>query len=150
VGENQLQHGNLVPALAGCQPRPDGEILVAAFTEDFVLTAALREQLTDVDPRDIGPDDVLDPRVAKAHRDSIDARLKHAGPLEWYRLDPLKGLYSLEAPPRNVKRTFRNQDDLAAFRWRFKTDGNLLVETGPETPQVPDKSPAQDRDRPRR
>ncbi len=62
----------------------------------------------------------------------IDDRLRQAGPLEWYVLDVEKGTYRLEASPQKVKAKFTSHQDLFNFKWRFKLDGNLMVESNQE------------------
>jgi len=70
----------------------------------------------------------------KAWMESLPKRdeeaLKAHPELLWWVLDPATGQLEAQTPPQNVPRAFRRMQDLEAFRFRFKPNGNLLVSHG--------------------
>lgn len=113
---HQLEWGVL-----GCQPRPNGHLLVASREEDAVLHA-LPAFRTQKNLQFLG-----DEAQHKANEDIDAASLMHWPRILWWDIDPTTGTVSEEQPPQNVPNQIWSLKVFRNFKFRFKPDGNLLV-----------------------
>lgn len=115
-------------AILSAQPREDGTLLIATRTREASLEGFRR----------FNRERTLDRMKDKAWMESLPERdeeaLKAHPELLWWVLDPATGMLEAQTPPQNVPRQFRRPQDLVAFRFRYKSDGNLLVSHGEVPP----------------
>lgn len=108
-------------AILGCQPRMNGHLLIASREEAAVLTALeaypTRKNLKFLE----------DEAQQKVNLDLDQASLSRWPQILWWDLDPATGTITEEQPPQNVPDRIWDLEMFHNFRFRFKPDGNLLV-----------------------
>lgn len=108
-------------AILGCQPRPNGHLLIASRDEEAVLTAM------DAYPTQKNLKYLEDEVQQKANHEQDQASLNRWPAIRWWDMDPATGTLSEEQPPQNVPDRIWDLQVFHNFRFRFKPDGNLLV-----------------------
>lgn len=139
VSEERLaQRDSLEQAVLGCQPREDGQILIASRTEEAVLNA--RRQF----PRDESLEAFRDPEARKEAARQEQKSLEAFPELKWHLLDPDAGTVNPCDPPLKVKDHFDEVSEISRFKFRFLPNGNLRF--GDEDP-APASRDSKTRDR---
>lgn len=108
-------------AILGCQPRPNGHLLVASREEDAVLYAMAGF------PTQKNLNNINDEAQHKLNHDQDAASLQNWPRILWWDIDPKTGTITEEQPPHNVPSQIWDLRIFHDFKFRFKPDGNLLV-----------------------
>lgn len=108
-------------AILGCQPRANGHLLVASREEDAVLYSMAGF------PTQKSLKYINDEAQHKLNRDQDTASLLHWPRILWWDIDPKTGAVTEEYPPHNVPSQIWDLRVFQDFKFRFKPDGNLLV-----------------------
>jgi len=108
-------------AILGCQPRPNGHLLVASREEEAVLNA-MSAYPTQKDLKYLKDDAQQE---FNYEQDAVS--LKRWPRILWWDIDPKTGIISEEQPPQNVPSQIWDLRVFHNFKFRFKPDGNLLV-----------------------
>lgn len=108
-------------AILGCQPRRNGHLLLASRDEAAVLTAM------DAYPTKKNLKYLEDEAQQKVNIEQDLASLNRWPQIRWWDLDPATGTITEEQPPENVPDRIWDLRMFHNFRFRFKPDGNLLV-----------------------
>lgn len=112
----------LAPCVLVAHPTPSGKVLLSTRSEDAILQAAraFREHMPTIN----SDQDYI------ANRDKIaelhTLNLKVFPRVLWWTFDPANGSLHEELPPQHFPTLVQTVEELNAFRWRFKPDGNLL------------------------
>jgi hypothetical protein len=126
---------DLAPTIIAAQPRSDGKILISARSEDAVQQAArvYREQLPVIESDRAFMQNY--PQI----KELWDLNLKMFPRVVWWTFDPQTGSVKEEVPPMNFPTLVRSFEELNAYRWQLKPDGNLIYlgEAIPEAPPRP-------------
>lgn len=108
-------------AILGCQPRPNGHLLVASREEEAVLNAMSAY------PTQKNLKYLKDDAQQEFNYEQDAVSLKRWPRILWWDIDPKTGLISEEQPPQNVPSQIWDLRVFHNFKFRFKPDGNLLV-----------------------
>lgn len=108
-------------AILGCQPRPNGHLLLASREEDAVLNAQATYP-TNKTLQALG-----DAWQQEQNANQDTANLRRWPRILWWDLNPEDGELQPENPPVNVPGEILDIQIFHAFRFRFQADGNLLV-----------------------
>lgn len=108
-------------AILGCQPRPDGHLLIASRDESAVLAAM------DAFPTNKNLKYLDDEAQQKVNLEQDKANLLRWPQIHWWDLDPATGKITEEPAPQNVPDQIWDLNVFRNFRFRFRPDGNLLV-----------------------
>lgn len=108
-------------AILGCQPRPDGHLLMASREEAAVLAGM------EAYPTKKNLKHLEDEAQQKANFEQDMANLRRWPQIRWWDLDPATGKITEEPPPQNLPDRILDVRTLQNFRFRFKADGHLLV-----------------------
>jgi hypothetical protein len=108
----------------GCQPQPDGRILVASRSREAIEQAG-RAFVAHI-PLEIVENHkkVLD--WEKKTQWIRDENLRQFPHVAWWSLDPATGKVSPEEPPHRFPDRIQSETELQNWFWRFKADGNLV------------------------
>lgn len=122
VTEEKLSGADpLEVCILGIQPRMNGHLLIATRTEDAVLRSAVAFNLR------LTVDTVKSKDKLSDYHERANRALQGFPEILWWDLDPKTGSLRREDPPMNVPSKIWDLRILAAFRFRFKPDGDLMV-----------------------
>ncbi|HJV89219.1 MAG TPA: hypothetical protein VJ623_02855 [Holophagaceae bacterium] len=107
--------------LLGCQPRPDGHLLIASREEAAVLTGM------EAHPRNKHLSQLDNEHQQRVNVAQDQASISHWPTVLWWDLDPVSGKVTPEPAPQNVPHELLDLRSFQDFRFRFDIRGNLLV-----------------------
>lgn len=124
VTEDRLDKGDIEIPILGCQPRPNGHLLIASRSEEAVLMA--RKEFPEPEMNDDEFSNPNSPKHKLTEQVRNKALLKYPEIL-WWDLDPATGKLTKEEAPLNIPNKILDIGLMSKFRFRFKPDGNLLI-----------------------
>jgi hypothetical protein len=110
-------------AILGMQPTPDGDVLIASRSEGAVKNA-----------RQLFPTPFLntkllqDPAHMKQREQNMKDSVEFFPEVCWWKLDPESGVITKVEAPANFPEKLPNSRAMTAFRFRPKTNGDLIIE----------------------
>lgn len=116
---------NYTSAILAAQPTRDGDLLIAARTEDTVCLA--NTYLETDDSLEAFQDEARRKRNLRME----DERLKAFPEVVWWEYSPVRGTFHEVPAPRNVASRLPTRAAFEAFTFRMKVDGNLHIGADP-------------------
>jgi hypothetical protein len=110
--------------ILGMQPSPSGSVLIATRSQDAVWKSRSKYATEPVMSKG------TEAEKGKLEADQLAAfngSIKEYPEIEWWSLEPETGTVRPEQAPINVPDRFTDYESFKKFRFRFKPDGNLLV-----------------------
>jgi hypothetical protein len=140
--------GSIDPPILGCQPAPDGSLLVASRSEEAVLKAPdfrrqlrkgkpeppLGDALNSVDLSRQGPNPEVQAKLQEITKHlenritSVESPILEAFPdLMWWELSPATGKFTKVSTPAGAPGKLLTPELFRGFCFRFDFKGNLVV-----------------------